>query len=79
MKLLYTPRIIGKPSTSGASRKKISPSFSNCVIIKHKKLLMNKRWSAGRGLSGKITTHSKGRRILKARQVFVNRSYVYLY
>ena len=75
MKLLYTPRIIGKPSTSGASRKKITPSFSNCVIIKHKKLLIHKKWSAGRGLSGRLTTYSKGRRILKVKQVLVNRSY----
>ena len=75
MKLGYTPFLTAKPSTSGASRKKIVPSFSNCIILKYKKLLLKNTWSSGRGSTGRLIAHSKGRRILKSRDVIYNRSY----
>lgn len=75
MKLGYIPFLTTKPSTSGASRKKIVPSFSNCVILKHKKLLLKNSWHSGRGASGRLVAYSKGKRLLKTREVVRNRSF----
>ena len=75
MKLPYTPFLINKNTTSGASRGKKVYSFRSTILIKHKKLFKYSSWKAGRGSSGRIVTLSKGRRILTSRTSPLNRSY----
>lgn len=38
MKLSYTPYVLTKSTTSGASRKKKAYAFRTTVLLKHKKL-----------------------------------------
>ena len=75
MKLIYTPQLVSKQPTSGASRKKKVFSFSNTIILKHKKLFKYKPWKSGRNNSGRIVTLSKGRRLVKSKVGILNRSY----
>jgi ribosomal protein L2 len=75
MKLSYTPFLVNKTTTSGASRAKKTYSFRSTILIKYKKLFKYSSWKAGRTSSGRIVTLSKGRRILTSRTSQLNRSY----
>lgn len=64
--------------TSGASRN--STKFINPFPLswKHKKLLLNKKWGAGRGASGRIVVWTKRTRAIKTRYPFINYSFRYI-
>jgi large subunit ribosomal protein L2 len=75
MKLSHAPHLSQARTTSGASRKKIVFSFSRTLFLKLKMLSRYTSWNAGRGSKGRLTTFSKGRRLLKSKSNIINRSY----
>lgn len=77
---LFSPNLELKKigTTSGASRN--STKFVNPFPLawKHKKLLLNKKWSAGRGSSGRIVVWTKRTQSVKTRYPFINYSFRYI-
>ena len=77
---LFSPNLELKKigTTSGASRN--STKFVNPFPLawKHKKLLLNKKWGAGRGSLGRIVVWTKRTRSVKTRYPFINYYFRYI-